>query len=281
MDPRRPVGSLVLLLTLAAAAPPTTAQPLEPQAGGPPAAIPGNESTLPDPPPEVDPLLAEAGRRFDLGVAYYDEGRYDAALAEFLRTYEITGEWSVLYNLGQVCRALGRNADAVGYFERYLALGAADIDPDRRAEVQAALDSLQPLVARIRIDVVIDGAVVFVDGVERGATPLPGPLLVDPGSHAVEVRDDRLPGGRERREIILAGGLTELLEVVVPTSVPPPPLPPLPEEEGSVWASWWLWTIVGVVVLGGAVTTGVLLWPRDTTYSEGSVPPIVLSLGSW
>ncbi|MBI5490937.1 MAG: tetratricopeptide repeat protein [Deltaproteobacteria bacterium] len=272
MDPRRPVGWLVLVLASVAAVPPAAAQQDDASA----TVTPGDQ-----PPPQVDPLLAEAGRRFDLGVAYYDEGRYDAALAEFLRSYEITGEWSVLYNLGQVCVALARNADAAGYFERYLALGAADIDSDRRAEVQSALASLDPLVARIRVDVDVDGAIVLLDGVERGSSPLPGPLLVDPGSHLVEVRDDRLPGGRERREIILAGGLTEVIRVVASSPPPPPPPLPLPEPETSVWASWWLWTIVGVVVLGGAVTTGVLLWPHDTTYSEGSVPPIVLGLGSW
>jgi hypothetical protein len=26
---------------------------------------------------------------------------------------------------------------------------------------------------------------------------------------------------------------------------------------------WWLWTAIGVVVVGGAVTAGVLLWPEE------------------
>ena len=186
----------------------------------------------------------------------------------------------MLYNLGQVCRALGRNADAVGYFERYLGLGTDEIDADRRAEVFLALDALDPLVGRVRVDIDLDGAHVFVDGIDRGTTPLSRPLLVDPGSHEIEIRDDRLPGGRERREILLAGGLTETIELAA-AIVPPPPLPPPPDDDDSVWTSWWLWTIVGAVVAGGAVTAGVLLWPRETAYDAGTVPPIVLGLGSW
>jgi hypothetical protein len=236
---------------------------------------------------EEDPR-AEAGRRFDQGVAYYNEGRYDAALAEFLRAYDLTGEWTILYNLGQVSYALGRNAAALDYLQRYVDEGGEGVDAERGAEVQRLIAELEPRVARLVIEVDIDGATIVVDGQERGTTPLAGPVVVEPGSHVVEVRDGRRAGGRERREVILAGGLTETVRVAALAPVLPPPTdvpvaPPLPptDEEASVWSSWWLWTIVGVVVVGGAVTAGVLLWPRDESYTEGTVPPIVLGLGSW
>ena len=214
MDPRRFLGLLAVLAGLVAVVPPAVAQATDP--APPSTASPAESAAAPQPgsgagegsvpdvageaPSAADRLRAEAGRRFDLGVSYYDDGRYDAALAEFLRTYEITGEWSVLYNLGQVCRALGRNADAVGYFERYLGLGTDEIDADRRAEVFLALDALDPLVGRVRVDIDLDGAHVFVDGIDRGTTPLSRPLLVDPGSHEIEIRDDRLPGARAARD---------------------------------------------------------------------------------
>jgi len=233
---------------------------------------------------EEDPL-AEAGRRFDQGVAYVNEGRFEAAMAEFLRAYDISGEWTVLYNLGQVSRSLGRNADAYDYFRRYLAAGGDDVEADRRSEVEQALVQLEPRVARLAVEVDLDGALVLVDGAERGVTPLSDPVVVDPGSHVVEIRDERLAGGRERREVILAGGLTETVRVSAPSpGLPPPVNPPPPSgtaEEGSVWTSWWLWTIVGAVVAGGAVTAGVLLWPEEsTTYTEGNLPPIVLGTGA-
>ncbi len=240
---------------------------------------PGEGTVSPTTPGAEDPL-AEAGRRFDQGVAYVAEGRFEAAMAEFLRAYEISGEWSVLYNLGQVSASLGRNADAFDYFTRYLAQGGEEIDGTRRAEVEGALRELEPRVAHLVIDADIAGAVVFVDGKERGATPLAGPVVVEPGSHVVEVRDERLAGGRERREIILAGGLTETVRVAVDVPVVPPAgggEPPREEEEESIASAWWFWTIIGAVVVGGAVTAGVLLWPEEgPSYTEGNLPSIVL-----
>lgn len=238
-------------------------------------------------PAEEDPRV-EAGRRFDQGVAYVAEGRFEAALAEFLRAYEISGEWAVLYNLGQVSLSLGRNAEAHDTFRRYLAGGGTDVDPMRRAEVEDLLAGLEPRIARIAVEADVEGALVLVDGVERGRTPLAGPVVVEPGSHVVEVRDERLVGGRERREVILASGLVETVAVVAaPPPAPPPRPPPVGEpppvvaEEDSVWTSWWLWTIVGVVVAGGAVTAGVLLWPWETVYTDGSLGTHTLGVISW
>ena len=250
-----------------------------------PPAGPGRQRRFADDAVAEDPL-AEAGRRFDQGVAYVAEGRFEAAMAEFLRAYEISGEWTVLYNLGQVSASLGRNADAYDYFSRYLAVGGDEVEATRREEVEGALRDLEPRVAHLAVDADIAGAVVFVDGKERGATPLAGPVVVEPGSHVVEVRDERLAGGRERREVILAGGLTETVHVTAAAPVGPPPTGPgtPPEEEDSIASSWWFWTIIGVVVAGGAVTAGVLLWPDGsegrTTYTEGTLPPIVLGAGA-
>jgi hypothetical protein len=264
------VAATLLLACLATVAGPASARRQDP-AGS--AAAPAT--------PVAEAPLAEAERRFDQGVAYVAEGRFEAAMAEFLRAYEISGEWTVLYNLGQVSVSLGRNADAHDYFSRYLAAGGDEVEQTRREDVEGALRALEPRVAHLAIDAEIAGAVVFVDGTERGATPLAGPVVVEPGSHVVEVRDERLAGGRERREVILAGGLTETVHVAAAAPVVPPPTGPVAvEEEESVWSSWWLWTIIGVVVAGGAVTAGVLLWPEETTYTDGNLPPILLGAGA-
>ncbi|MBN1771156.1 MAG: hypothetical protein JXB32_07850 [Deltaproteobacteria bacterium] len=227
-----------------------------------------------------DPL-AEAGRRFDQGVAFYNAGRYGAALAEFLRAYEISGEWTVLYNLGQVSAALGRAADAYVYFQRYLTDGGGEVGALRRSEVRDSMAELEPRIARIAVEVDVDGVEILVDGRSCGTAPLSEPVVVEPGSHVVEVRGELIAGGRERREIILASGLTETVRVASATPPPPPPPPPGggAEDDDPVWKSWWLWTIVGAVVVGGAVTAGVLLWPDDgPVYSEGSLGTLTLGV---
>lgn len=276
--PAVPFAALLVVLLAAAAAEVARADD-EPPAGVGDVVAEGDE---PASPAAEDPL-AEASRRFDQGVAYYNDGRFGAALAEFLRAYEISGEWTVLYNLGQVSAALGRSADAHVYFQRYLADGGGEVGAMRRSEVQDSLAELEPRIARILVEVDVDGAEILVDGRARGLSPLPEPVVVEPGSHVVEVRGELIAGGRERREIILASGLTETVRVVSATPVPPSPPPPPPgggvEDDDSVWNSWWLWTILGAVVVGGAVTAGVLLWPDDgPAYTEGSLGTVTLGV---
>lgn len=263
---------LVVLLACAAVGRTAPALAQEAAAGAPPAA--------------EDPL-EEASRRFNRGVLHVAEGRYEAALAEFLRAYDLSREWAVLYNLGQLSVTLGRHADAHRYLTRYLADGGDGIEADRRAEVGAVLADLDPRIARLDVRADVDGATVWIDGVNAGTMPLPGPVVVDPGTHVVDLRDERLPGGRERREVILAGGLTEVLAFVAAAPPPPPPSAPVepppaaPEEEGSVWTSWWLWTIVGAVVVGGATTAAVLLWPEEETFTRGSLGDLLLPIVGW
>ena len=90
-----------------------------------PAIVPATEAEPPDAvqeppaaeqPPPSDPAMVEAGERFDRGVRYFEDGDFGAALAEFLRAYELTGNWIVLYNLGQVSQGMGRRADALRRF---------------------------------------------------------------------------------------------------------------------------------------------------------------------
>src|SRR5262245_54716328 len=84
------------------------------------------------------PNNSEAGRgHFDRGVDYYRDGNINAALIEFKRAYEAAPNYRVLFNLGQVANALNDYVEAQRYFQRYLQDGGAEIDAERRAEVNA------------------------------------------------------------------------------------------------------------------------------------------------
>jgi hypothetical protein len=152
-------------------------------------------------------------------------------------------------------------------------VGASDEPAERLADARARIAELEQRVGRVALAIEPAGARVLVDGRELGTTPLTEPLRVGPGTHVIEVR---LDGFAElRREVTVAQG--ERVEIVAAltatgsTEVEPPPLPvaPLPEdqaveeEDGGIATEWWFWTILGVVVAGGAVTAGVLLWPSD------------------
>ncbi len=228
----------------------------------------------------VDPVLQEAGERFDRGVAFYDEGDFGAALAEFLRAYELTEHWGVLYNLGQVSSALNRHAEALRYFESYLADGGAEIDAGRRSEVEESIGALRSRLATLTVTVDVDGAEILLDDEIVGTTPLAEPIYVSSGPHVVVARHPE--HGSERRAVTLASETTETVafELVQPVVEPPvgPGASPVvgQEEEWSIAEQWWFWTILGVAVAGGAATAGVLLAEPTTVYTSGTAGTVDL-----
>src|SRR5262245_23960832 len=59
----------------------------------------------------------EARVRFERGVQLVGEEQYEAALIEFRRAFELTGEYRVLYNIAQVCNHVRDYACALQHFE--------------------------------------------------------------------------------------------------------------------------------------------------------------------
>ncbi len=121
---------------------------------------------------------------------------------------------------------------------------------------QVSLALAPRVVAPTRLRVVADvpEAVVFVDGAPAGLAP--AELDASPGAHEVRVE---APGHAATTIVatVVEGRTNEFAAVLVP-------LGDLGGDDGdSIVESWWLWTIVGVVVAGGAITAGVLLAPED------------------
>ncbi|MCZ7680629.1 MAG: hypothetical protein M5U28_18420 [Sandaracinaceae bacterium] len=67
---------------------------------------------------------AEARTRFERGLELFEEQRYDAALAELSRAYELAPNWRVLFNIARSHAFLGRAVEAVAWYERFLSEGA-------------------------------------------------------------------------------------------------------------------------------------------------------------
>ena len=230
--------------------------------------------------PAADPVLQEAGERFDRGVAFYDEGDFGAALAEFLRAYELTEHWGVLYNLGQVSSALNRHAEALRYFESYLADGGGEIDASRRSEVEEKVGALRSRLATLMVTVDVDGAEILLDDEIVGTTPLAEPIYVSSGPHVVVARHPE--HGSERRTVTLASETSETVAFALVQPAVDPPVGPVAspvvgqEEEWSIAEQWWFWTILGVAVAGGAATAGVLLAEPTTVFTSGTAGTVDL-----
>lgn len=167
---------------------------------------------------EEDPRV-RAAAHFDRGITFFNEERYDAALAELARAYELAPAHQTLYNLARVHAALGHAVEATRAYERYLQEAGEEIDARRRREAQAALDEQRARVGHLMVRVDVSGATIAVDGVDVATTPLNVPIPLSAGTHTVEVHAP----GREavRRAVSIAGQTEERLEVSLREEVIP------------------------------------------------------------
>jgi hypothetical protein len=101
-------------------------------------------------------------------------------------------------NLGQALDGEKRYDGAVAAYQKYLDLAPdgeyasqvkARVLDDRRQLGVAPPADVPEGQGAIKLDVSIDGVEVYVDGIQRGATPLP-PLAVTPGPHAIRLEKD-------------------------------------------------------------------------------------------
>lgn len=154
-------------------------------------------------PPSAE-AVAEAREHFERGVELFNEGRNDAALAEFDRAYEIAPAPPVLYNIARVHEALGHAVEAADAYEKYLEEGGSSLSERRRHEATAALERQRARIAFVTVTTNVDDATVSVDGVDVATTPLADPLRLAAGHHTVGVRAAGYDSAR--RAVQVAGG---------------------------------------------------------------------------
>jgi len=111
-------------------------------------------------------------------------------------------------NLAICLRKVGRFDEALDMFEALLR-DFPDLPPADRELARREISELLSSVGTLEIRDAPPGARVSIDGVERGTTPLPGPVRLPAGTHTVRVlKDGALPF---EARIDLAGRQAEVL----------------------------------------------------------------------
>jgi tetratricopeptide (TPR) repeat protein len=114
---------------------------------------PPTTTTPPTPPPSPPP--APWRDLYHQGSLAYDAGRLDEALSDFTRAFDLGGPPSLLYDMALTTDRLGRTADAIAAYQRYL---DAAPDASNRDVVEARLTELSasasssPILAPIPTD---------------------------------------------------------------------------------------------------------------------------------
>lgn len=197
-----------------------------------------------------DADMQRARARFLEGAELAEAGRWADALERFESAHSLSGLPVTLFNVATALRALGRYRDARDAFDALL----ADVELDS-ATREEATERREEVAARVAVLVLDDVPGAPDVSIELDGQPAPTgaarpiELETDPGSHTATVgRPAHLPF---RWAGDLASGERRRVSVVLEAVVPEMPRP--------VWRSPALWIVVGVVVIGAGVATGVVL----------------------
>jgi hypothetical protein len=228
-------------------------------------------------PAPADVAVEQARVHLKRATELYEAGEFKLALTEFERAYFAAPNYRILYNIGQMNLQLNNYAAALAAFEKYLTDGGEDIESDRRTSVLASLPTLRARTGTLSVTSNVTGAVVRIDGVVVGVTPLAG-VRLDAGVHNVILTKD----GRSTSEIVTVGGDDSHVALEVEMKLPEPPAPqpvpaPIvrpdpkpdgePQDQGVGAGVWVSWTITGALTVA-AIGTGIAALTAQNEHEE-------------
>ena len=91
------------------------------------------------------------------GAQLYQHGAYADALEKFEQAYSVFPSPKLFFNIGQANRELGRPAEAVVAFERFIA-EVVDASPELLSEAKRSVNELAPKIGKLIIDCDVTGA---------------------------------------------------------------------------------------------------------------------------
>jgi hypothetical protein len=235
-----------------------------------------------DAPSGATTAATESARsHFRLGVDFYREGNFRAALIEFQRAYADAPHYKLLYNLGQASLELQEYASAIDFLSAYLRQGGDEITAERRAEVEESIRYLESRIAHVTIVSNRDGAELYVDDTFVGKSPLEGAVRIGAGRHKLAAT---LPGVAtvERNLDVAAGDEREMrLDFVAADAAAVTPVDgaaPAPDQdyhhsgEADYTAPIVLAVVTGTLAIG-AVTMSIVTGIAQQDYQEELLVP--------
>jgi hypothetical protein len=215
---------------------------------------------------------AAARALFEEGLALLDAERWEDAADRFQRALALRPSPQITYNLTTALIPLGRLVRASELLRQ------VSLDPTASSEVRQAAEARRAqIVPRIASLIIVAPGDLATAEVTVDERPLDAVLVgvavpVDPGRHVVTAR--RRGVELVRRDIVLLDGEDVEVDLGQPLEGEAPDggleagldgdsSPAGAGERGgrrssNIARQWWFWTIIGAVVVGGAVTAGVL-----------------------
>lgn len=161
--------------------------------------------------PDTTSPTDKARANFHLGVQLYNEGSFEAALAEFRKAYQISPNYRLLYNIAQTYFDLHDYVSSFKTLKQYVREGGNEIAAERRAQVADLNQKLEDRIAYLDIDCNMEGADIRVDDLSIGVSPLPSVVLVNAGPRRISAVKPGYPVastlitvvGRDKTKVVL------------------------------------------------------------------------------
>jgi tetratricopeptide (TPR) repeat protein len=230
----------------------------------------------------------DAKKAFGTASRFFQAEEYQAALPLFQKAYELSGQRpATIFGLAQCERSLKQYVKAMSHFREYLATG-----PNNAADVTETIGLLEELItvqgdalAKKQADAAEKAAVASKAAAAEAQADRLRKASAEQAARALA--ETRVEASRKKSEAAAGAQDSETSEednmdsaasnFAVPAAPPPAPTPAAPRaglqpdltgpapisaehvQEGGVFSSPWFWTVASVVVVGGAVASGVLL----------------------
>jgi len=225
------------------------------------------------PPPSAD--LVAAKQAYEEALRAFNLGQWDEAVAGFQKSYKLSGDAALLFNVAQAQRQAGHVKEAIIAYKAFLRERPATPNremieakiKDLEASAEAKTAAQKPGASPAQPDRLTG---IWEDPFERktwAPAPSESPAAPVAAAPAVPPPASASPVAPEPSVPPAAAPVAE------PVQVFPPPLTAAldlgekraSEERAAASRSssrWWLWTGIGVVVVGGVVTA-ILLATRS------------------
>lgn len=192
-------------------------------------------------------------QRIEQAVHEYDDAHWPEAYALFQQAHALSPNARTLRGLGLTAYKLRRYAESVRHLEAALASSVKPMTAPQRVEVRQLLEWARRYVGRIELKLTPDNAQALIDGAQAAGAS----VALDIGEYALTVR---APGYVTHRQRLVVEGArqSEVRISLVPLDVAPKrtgidTTAADAPHSGSLFASPWLWTAVGVVAAGAVL----------------------------
>jgi hypothetical protein len=209
----------------------------------------------------------------DEAVREYEARHFEEARSLFARAVAMQPSARAYRGLGMAEFELRNYLDSAANLEKSLASQIRPIEGELRAETERLLARARSFLARYVVVTQPRETRVFVDGNEAKLSPV-GELLIPVGDHTVEFRAEgflserqsrKINGGEQEQIVVFLKPIPSPADVAAAAPVSastrtPGPLAAREDREPGrppLYKNPWLWTAVGVVVVGAAVGLGV------------------------